>query len=641
MPNHAGSLPNKNDKAKWALTRLFGSSTFGAGKFVCAGNTTLLKTEKFLLNHIWDWTEITGSKTDERPECILIGELGSGTISVRATLMQYGEANFILAYMEEEITARLSEYEQCHYRLFCQHNNTYYFYRLRKENRPIDSRYHLDDPEIKAALIKSRHHLRNLPPDTAAEIMQTDARRLLVPERFDIAIKCNYGRLKNLNAGKAWRDFLYHEHILRITGPGKNIREYDGTGKQGLKAFLESFDSLLAASQPESIPCLPVNRDYIAMDGAHRIAAAIVNHRPIRCVRLDTSSNHRATSTFFAGRQHGHAPCQSEILDEAAIEYCRIKTGLAVALIFPTVASDTPALEHLKKLGKIVHYKKVIMSPKAGGALLRQVYLGHTWFENCADDAGFINKQKSCFPFKGTLRAVLIDDFDPANLRQAKEDIRNIFGVGNHSIHITDSDEETLRVARVVFNQNSLDILEAGIGNLPLFHQKLARYRSWLEENSLDPELFSIDGSAILSLLGLRECRDLDFIYLGKPSELPATAHGIDCHNEQAQFHMHSIPEIIGDPRLHCWYMGIKFCAPIVVLQMKQARAEHKDIRDIALLKKHLPANHFPWLAWKTGRGQFILACSRVYWVRAKEYLKVPLRPIWHAIRKQYTEYRK
>ena len=37
------------------------------------------------------------------------------------------------------------------------------------------------------------------------------------------------------------------------------------------------------------------------------------------------------------------------------------------------------------------------------------------------------------------------------------------------------------------------------------------------------------------------------------------------------------------------WYMGIKFCAANVIIDMKKTRGENKDKKDVLLLKKKLP----------------------------------------------------
>jgi hypothetical protein len=558
--------------------------------------------------------------------------LGGGALHIE----KYNGPDFVFIQIEPNVKTKslFSGCESLGYRLFCQDHNISYFYRLKKMKYSFNSSYHLGSMKIREKLSKSFSNLKNIPLDVIAEPIVLRGSELLCPERFDIAIKCHYGRLWKIGAGETWRKYLYYEHILRLTG-SLRIKEWGNSNKEGYKTFLNVFNGMLEDIPSQDFPDVPIDRNLVALNGSHRIAAAIVYRRPVHCIRIDAAYPflHFPTAAFFQSRIHGFEPCPEVILDEAAIEYCRLKRGLAIALIFPTVADDTYAINCLKNLGKIVYYKNILLSPKAGGGLLRQVYLGHAWFDNCSDDSGFIHKQKSCFPFTGPTRAVLIDDFTPDQLRVVKDQIRNAMGVGNHSIHITDSDEETLRVARVVFNRNSIELLEMGIGNLPLFHHKLSKYRTWMKEAQLNEECFCIDGSAVLALLGLRECRDLDFLYHGDPSQLPESPSELECHNAAQRYYDLSIAEIVGDARMHCWYMGIKFCTPFVVLRMKEKRCEQKDKIDAALLKTVIPANKYPLFIYWKSKIYLVYAYWRAKAALVLDLLKSPLRRLLRILR--------
>ena len=94
-----------------------------------------------------------------------------------------------------------------------------------------------------------------------------------------------------------------------------------------------------------------------------------------------------------------------------------------------------------------------------------------------------------------------------------------------------------------------------------------------------------------MSAFGLRECRDLDFIFLGDESLLKSLPNKISCHNKIEHNYGYKIGEIIGDPRRHFWYLGIKFCCPQQILQMKFKRNEtKKDKKDLILLRQVIPS---------------------------------------------------
>ncbi len=513
--------------------------------------------------------------------------------------------------------------------------------------RPSETPSHSIPPErfdslhIQKFLEKSARYLRHLPPETHAISFLASPASLLTSPRFDIAIKAHYARLYLNDQAKEWRDYCYKEHAARITGPGPDIVEYDGTEKHGLKAFLDQFHQLLVPiPDPRNIPAVPVDRSLVAMDGAHRIAAAIAMNRPVHTVQLDTEAKNRADADFFLNSPDGHPLCPIEILDEAAIEYCRIKDGLALAVVFPSAGSDKTAIHYLEGMSKIVYKKTIIFSPSMGERLLHQIYYGHSFMNPETNSDGFLHKIKSCFPFTGPLHVLLIDDFDPRDLRNVKEKIRNAYGIGNHSIHITDSDDETLRAARVLFNENSLDFLRTGIRPFPSFHEKLTTYKKWIDENGLEIEHFSIGGSGLLGLFGLRNPNDIDFIYHGDSSALPPLPDMISPHDYNTSPYPHSVPDIIGDPRRHGWYMDMKFCAPDVILRMKKARNETKDRSDIFLLQSYLPRQGNVFLKETALFFHRFYGLTRVFLARTLGHIKKPLRPFVRHIRRYLGQVR-
>lgn len=557
--------------------------------FTCIGSDENFSSEIAALREL-GWEEELLTKGDKSARCLLLNATDCELGDLRGRLDGLPRIELILIHAESgtKKTSYLAMLEKLDFRIVMERGSITYLSNNRTEVKFLISGRQLDEPEVRSALERSWRRIRNLPGSTSVDLLSVDATLLLVPDRFDIAIKALYARLWLAGCAQRWRNYAYFEQALRITGPELEINEHDGSGKSGIDQFLTSFHRLLTDVDPSEIPMVPVDGNWCAFDGSHRVAAAIVMGRKVEVAQIDTASTSYPSAAYFLGRSHGHKPCPSEILDEAAIEYCRIKNGLVLALIFPSVASDKFAIDCLKEVGEIVYRKDVILSTLAGASLLKQAYLGHQWLEQEGEDSGFAHKVSSCFPFQGTVRAILLDKCNLTALREIKERIRSHYCIGNHSIHCTDGDDEVLRLARVLFNENSLDLLRMGVRASPDFHRQLFLYRDWLEENALDEEAFCIDGGSILALLGLRETRDIDFLYHGDPSRLPRLPVKIDCHNEMEAFHVESIADIVGDPRMHCWYMGVKFCSPALVLQMKGRRNESKDRADVALLRSIL-----------------------------------------------------
>ena len=165
----------------------------------------------------------------------------------------------------------------------------------------------------------------------------------------------------------------------------------------------------------------------MAIDGSHRIAAGITNFSKVRVAQFDYEDVMEVNFEFFKGISHGHVPCHQHILDEGAIEYCRIKDSAALAIIFPSIRNPTYAINEIKQMGEIVYAKRIFATPKFGKILLLQAYHGHRWTTQSGTSQGIGHKVRACFPYPGFVTAVLIDKFQMSQLRETKENIRNFY----------------------------------------------------------------------------------------------------------------------------------------------------------------------------------------------------------------------
>src|SRR5207244_3796243 len=110
-----------------------------------------------------------------------------------------------------------------------------------------------------------------------------------------------------------------------------------------------------------------------------------------------------------------------------------------------------------------------------------------------------------CFPNLGPVRVVAFETDDLENVRRAKTAIRDLYKVENHSTHINDTHTETLRLARIFFNDNSIHFLNVGRPRyFPRFHKHFELYRQMLINDGHEGEHFCVDGSAVMALYGLR-----------------------------------------------------------------------------------------------------------------------------------------
>ncbi len=369
--------------------------------YSCIGNTSRVAKETSVLRDRLGWIE-TADLAEVTSVFISIPNSEADTIDDIIATATNAEYVFLEAEYGSRTTGLLGRLELLGFRAIMGRDNITYLTNCNAVLRIIEKGVSLGNDSVADFFQESWSHVGTIPENTLVDLCLAMPNNLLVPARFDIAIKALYARLWKTGRAGIWRDFAYYHQALRITGPSWGVVEQDGSGKTGMDQFQAAFHSLLSNLNLDDIPAVPVDSELCAFDGAHRIASGIAMDRAIRIIRIsDNPSNCRATADFFRGTAHGHAPCPVEILDEAAIEYCRIKSGLVLILIFPSVASEQFVIKSLSKFGEIVYRTDLTLPPQAGDALLRQVYMGHGWTKDTSEGSGFSRKVKSCFPFSG------------------------------------------------------------------------------------------------------------------------------------------------------------------------------------------------------------------------------------------------
>lgn len=409
------------------------------------------------------------------------------------------------------------------------------------------------------------------------------ARDLLTPERLDLAAKALYARHRRLGVRSEWASRAYEAHLRCISG----LREEDGSGKHGLQGYLAAFREVLDAVAGGGLDprrsLVPIGRDHVIIDGAHRVAASLAYDRAVECLELDWAANAYG-QRFFTERGLPEA-----VLDALAVEYARLKPNAHVAMLFPIARGpDDEARRILAEHGRIAYEKQILLENDGPAQLVRQLYRKERWI-GTPEDGYRGARQDALTRFsgpgrRGVVRAFLLEAPDRQAVREAKERIRALYGVGNYAMHASDDHAEARELAGILFNANSLHVLNhARVAPTPRFSKHLAIFRSWLERRGLDPDHFAVDGSAILAAYGLRDAQDLDFLHFGHEAEPPPDPM-VSSHNGEMAHHAYGRDDIIFDPAHHFTFDGVKFGALHVIREMKVRRGEAKDRQDVALV---------------------------------------------------------
>jgi len=407
-----------------------------------------------------------------------------------------------------------------------------------------------------------------------------DAKRFISSGRFDLLAKFAYARLRCIEADTDWGARLYIEHMKVFNG----LNEKDGSGKEGAEAFLTSFDSLLdsvaRSGLDASLSLVPAGKGDLAIDGIHRIAAALVSDTCVPTAFFDVEAR-RYDFAYF--RRKG---LEEPWADAMANELLSLKRNLFVAILFPAARGKREkAAALIRGCGEIYYEKEVTLNEYGAFNFIRQIYSREPWVGDWRDSFGGARKKSErCFPVSGSMRVYIFEAEKLIDVRDLKDQIRGLYGAGNHSLHISDTHNEAVETGRLLFNANSIHFLNhARPRSLERFTPYLKQYKAWLYQESLNFEHFCVDGSAIMAAYGLRDARDLDFLHLGHEG-IRTGIRGIDSHNEAMLQHATSRDDILFNPENHFWYDGVKFASLGVLRAMKAARGEEKDGRDLALI---------------------------------------------------------
>ena len=406
------------------------------------------------------------------------------------------------------------------------------------------------------------------------EVKTCNPIEFITPKRFDLIAKYIFIKYSEANIKSNFHEDLYLRHIEVLNG----FFEADGSNKIGAKAFLKSFKSLIKSVREEGLNedlLIPVNNN-ILIDGAHRLATILFFEEKAKFISVDIKQKSFDYDYFL------NSGLERVYLDTMALEYINLKKkNLYLAFIWPTSGGkhESKIKKIFSKYGEIVYRKSFNLSKTGELNLIRNLYKNERWVGSSSNRfIGAQNKANWCFEKKGSVRVILFESTGPVT--KLKDEIRDLFKVNKHSIHITDTFHEVEEFSKLVFNDNTIHWMNFSTRNeYKWFNQLLVDYTQWIDKNKYDLSKFCIDGSATLSAYGIRSARDLDFFY-SDTERIITGIREIDCHNDRLKNDTQQIHDQIFNPRNYFYYKSIKLISLDRLYEYKQSRGETKDIQD-------------------------------------------------------------
>lgn len=413
------------------------------------------------------------------------------------------------------------------------------------------------------------------------EVRWVDPFSLFTSDRVDILVKYLYAKsLIDNDDNKFLRD-LYLSNIGVFNG----FVEGDYSGKVGKTSYLNSFEGLLneiSTNGYDDNSIIPLNRDNIPFDGAHRVAIAMALNMKVPVITVPSASEVHCTFEYFQKR--GQKPFE---LDYLVTQYARIVPNTYMVLVWPAAIGRDEEIEAILSDNGIIAYKKTVSLTKNGLVnLQRVVYKNEPWVGGYYNDFNGVHmKAHHCYAPDSPLRVYLYES--KSDNVYTKQLIRDLFGIGHHSIHINDRQEETVEIADLLFNNNAITYLNGATRReTKKFDELESVFKSQIYQYNVDQ--FAIIGG-VIPLFGFRDARDLDYITTGNfQLTLPSN---IEKEGEKTNYTKQSVDVIINDPRCHFKVDGLKFVSLDIIKEIKSKRNNRNDKLDLVFIKS-VSGNH-------------------------------------------------
>lgn len=413
--------------------------------------------------------------------------------------------------------------------------------------------------------------------EMAYEIMEIDPVELLSFARLDIAAKLIY-----LDNSLEYNKKVYREQVRAIT-KGACV-EAGNSKKKSLNDFCDCFDRLKQDIMKNGFDkekyYVPVDRNMQILDGAHRVAIAIKLNIKIKIIKLDVVACDKYDFAFF--EEQG---LSDFVLDAMVLKYIATKSNIYIANVWPSaVGFQSEIIDIISSKGVLGIYKEVKLNENGAFNYLHQIYSHDDWVGNIDNGfEGVYRKLMPCFKLDGPTRVFVFESSSSENVLEIKREIRNLFSIGKHSIHITDTDNQAIDMANLLFNQNSIDFLnKANVIKYKTFNKKILGF--W-KDNENHKDSIMVTSSAVLNLYGIREANDIDYL-VNSDIEI-----GGDCHNDYIDYYDVELEELFENPYCYFYYNRNKYVSLEMICKFKRNRNEGKDQDDIQLVNEILNSN--------------------------------------------------
>ena len=298
--------------------------------------------------------------------------------------------------------------------------------------------------------------------DVELSVEYCNPEQFVVSERIDLICKLFYIECREKKFDLSFARELYTEH-LRAFSEG-TFTEPGNEEKNSIEQYFDTFDRLIDDIREKGFDAgksvIPVSDNGVILDGSHRVAIAVYYNIELPIVRIHGIEQCFDTAFF---QKNG---LKRIYLDFMIDRYIRRKEQTYVVCLWPAgydLEKNKSAEDIIAKSANIVYRKEIKFNYSGIKQLVTQVYYHQRWTGNIDNGySGVEGKAKPCFAKNKITTIYVIEDISQPDIIELKTKIRDIYQLENHSIHITDTKDEAIEAAELLFNENSIHLANHG-----------------------------------------------------------------------------------------------------------------------------------------------------------------------------------
>ena len=293
---------------------------------------------------------------------------------------------------------------------------------------------------------------------TKYTVEEVPARSLLNSTRFDLMAKWIYIDALEHGTDMSLAKAIYEDNIRAFSSgtfiePGKE-------DKDALNKYYYDFNKIIedikenGFNSAESI--IPLGCNGEIFDGAHRVSAAAYFNKNVTVVKFqDIKPNSEYDYKFFT-----RYLMSTENMGHMANAYAQVMPNCYMACVWPVADRKKLGVieDIISEVGTIVYGQDVYLTYTGIRNFMVKIY-GHQSWPGTPENgySGVDEKARACYYKKNPVRSYLFQADSLDDVISAKAKIRNIFELENHSIHISDSSEETRNMAQILYKRENVE----------------------------------------------------------------------------------------------------------------------------------------------------------------------------------------